>query len=501
MPALRIKLPNTGETTHLFRGERVTVGRAPDNHIQIAHGSVSSHHAEFVAVEGTYCLRDLESTNRSYVEGQPVTEMQLGDSCKILFGSIECEFDAVAVVPPRRPALPPPPAPEPRPELTHLENENRNLRLHVHALQRRFDILGNARLVTSKADLTPYAAAGDAMKSLSGERDELRQQNAGLRVQVEHLREELAITTRERDAARQAAATLQAERAALHLERKQAQTSLETVHAPIPDILPLLAPPPKPPTVAPILAPPPPAGVAPKPATLPAPDAELLPAQVRSLREVIAQLATAPAEAALLGRAGDVMTQVHRNAAALDRHAVRRIARHLHDLIGDLGRSGQPPQAATIRTVRHASEFLARLLEPRLFDAGRNLPPGQILAIDDDADLLATVTTALTAAGLDVTGCASAEDAIIAVEAQRFDAIIADVRLPGMDGTAFCSHARDLPAYRRTPILFLTVADTLDKRAETSLSGGSEFIAKPFNLFELALKVETWAIKHQLQLS
>ncbi len=123
-----------------------------------------------------------------------------------------------------------------------------------------------------------------------------------------------------------------------------------------------------------------------------------------------------------------------------------------------------------------------------------------MLAIDDDADLLGTVMAALKSADLEVSGCASAEEAMIAIESLRFDTIIADVRLPEMNGAAFCAHARDLPAYRRTPILFLTVADTLDKRAETSLSGGSEFIAKPFNTFELALKVEGWAIKNQLRI-
>ena len=500
MPALRIKLPNLGETTHLFRGGRVTVGRAPDNTIQITHASISSHHAEFVAVEGGYRLHDLRSTNRSYVEGEPITERTLRASCTILFGSVECEFDAAASVPPKRPALPPRAHPEPRPETTFLENENHDLRQHIHALQRRFEILGNARLVTSKADLTPYAATGDALKSLSGECTELRQQNASLRLQVEHLREGLALTTRERDAARQAAEALQTEHTLLRLELKQAQLEARKLAASLPAAPRPVAPPPKPPTGAPVSPPPRPAGAAPRPTELPPPDAALLPAQVRTLREVAAQLATAPAEAALLRRAGEVIAEVRRNASALDRHAFYRITRDLHEAITALGHQGQPPSATTVRTIRQAAEFLARLLEPRLFATGHDLPPGQVLAIDDDADLLATVTTALTAAGLQVAGCASAEEAMIAVAAQRFDTIIADVRLPGMDGTAFCAHARDLPAYRRTPIVFLTVADSLDQRAATSLSGGSEFIAKPFNVAELVVKVETWVLKHQLQL-
>lgn len=506
MPSLRIKIPNSGEMTHHLTGERVTIGRAPDNTIQIPHGSVSSHHAEIVAIDGTYRLHDLHSTNRSYVEGKPIAEIPLTTACKILFGSVECDFDPVAVAPLRRPALPPAPPPEPRPEVTFLESENRDLRERVSSLQRRFDILGSARLLTGKSDLTPYAAAGEAMKSLSTERDDLRQENAGLRLQVDRLNHELAVTARERDAARQAAEDLQAEQATLRRDLQQSQAQVEKLLAAEPSPVaspptPALpaAPPPKPPTASPVAPPPPPAGAALRPAA-PPPNPDLLPEQVRVLREVIAQLSAAPAETALLTRACEVVTQISRNAFPLGHHAFRRLSRDLRDFIHDLGRRAEPPETLPLRTVRHAAEFLTQLLEPELFARGRNLPPGQVLAIDDDADLLATVSTALTGVGLHIMGCESAEEALVAIEKQQFDVVIADVRLPEMHGPAFCARARELAAYRRTPIIFLTVADTLDKRAETSLSGGNEFIAKPFNVYELALKVETWVLKQQLQL-
>jgi CheY-like chemotaxis protein len=505
MPALRIKLPNSGETTHHFQGERVTIGRALDNSVHIPHPSVSSHHAEIVQVDGRYSLHDLHSTNRSYVEGKPVAEFDLTDCCKILFGSVECEFDPHAEAPARRtPALPAPPATLP-PEITFLENENRDLRDRVHALQRRFDILGSARLITGKSDRTPYGATGDEVRSLSSERDDLRQENGALRLQAERLRDELAVTTRERDAARQAAQSLQSEKAALREELKQSQVRVARLEAglPLPPApaaapAPPVPPPQRPPALTPVAPPPPPAGA--KLSEVAPPDAHLLPEQIRVLREVIAQLSAAPAETALLRRASDVVKQVRRNTSPLGNHACRRIARGLHDVIEDLCRHEAAPEPSALRTVRHAAEFLTELLEPKLLETGRNLPRGQILAIDDDADILSTVTTALTGTGLQVTGCSSGEAALAALQDQRFDTIVADIHLPQMDGAAFCTQARELAAYRRTPIIFLTVADTVDKRAETSLSGGNEFIAKPFNVYELALRVESWVLKNQLQL-
>jgi CheY-like chemotaxis protein len=260
------------------------------------------------------------------------------------------------------------------------------------------------------------------------------------------------------------------------------------------------APPTRPPSIAPVAPPPPPAGVVARPAELTPPDAALLPEQVRVLREVIAQLSAAPTEPTLFTHALEVATQVRRNSTPLGQHAFRRIARGLHDFILDLSHRTTPPDSLPLRTARHGADFLAQLLEPQLFAAGRQLSPGQVLVIDDDAGILSTVTTALTGTGLRVTGCDSAEAALSALDALRFDTIIADVRLPQMDGPAFCASARELPAYRRTPIVFLTVADTIDTRAETSLSGGNDFIAKPFNIYELALKVESWVLKQQLQL-
>lgn len=503
MPALRIIHPTTGETTHLLRGPRVTVGRAADNTIQISHASISNHHAEFVSVDGSYRLHDLHSTNRSYVEGRPVTECDLAQACKILFGSVECEF--VPTPPPTEKRLElPRSAAVPPADPGFLERENYELRARLHSLQRRFDILGSARLAIGKTDLTPLAAADDATKALQTERNDLRQQTMGLRLEAERLRVELAVTIRERDAARQAAEALQTERATLTLELKRAQARALLAMPP-----PASPPPLRPPTVAPLAPPRPPASTAPiaqptpppVPAVLPepAPDVDQLPDNVRTLCEAIAQLSAAPAELPLLGRVQEAVAGIAINASPLGAHPFRRIIQLMGEFAREIGGTGQPPAPGVLRTLRQGGELLSRLLEPRLFAAGRDLAPAQVLVIDDDADLLAAVTTALTSAELEVTGCRSAEEALDTIRARRFDAIVADFRLPEMNGAAFCTRARELPAYRRTPVLFLTVADTLDKRAETSLSGGNEFIAKPFNVFELALKVQGWALRHQLQ--
>ena len=96
MPTLKIKLPNQMEMTHQLSGELITIGRRPDNTIQIVDRAVSGHHVELIATDGHYRLHDLGSTNLTFVDGEPVTDFHLHQACKIAFGTVECVYDPMA---------------------------------------------------------------------------------------------------------------------------------------------------------------------------------------------------------------------------------------------------------------------------------------------------------------------------------------------------------------------------------------------------------------------
>src|SRR5882724_3072411 len=93
MATLRIKLADQGEVTHELTADRITVGRRPDNTVQIIDRSVSAHHAELICEDGHYRLHDLGSTNLSFVDGTAVTDFHLHQECRITFGTVQCEFD------------------------------------------------------------------------------------------------------------------------------------------------------------------------------------------------------------------------------------------------------------------------------------------------------------------------------------------------------------------------------------------------------------------------
>jgi ubiquitin-protein ligase len=75
----------------LLSGE-TTIGRAPDNRIQLSHGSISGHHAEVIETPTGFVLRDLGSTNGTMLNGSPVIEALLSGGDRISFGEVAAVF-------------------------------------------------------------------------------------------------------------------------------------------------------------------------------------------------------------------------------------------------------------------------------------------------------------------------------------------------------------------------------------------------------------------------
>jgi pSer/pThr/pTyr-binding forkhead associated (FHA) protein len=200
MPSLRIKLPdNKGEITHVLTGDRITVGRRPDNLIQIIDRSVSGYHAELIGYHGQYRVHDLGSTNLTCVDGQPVTDFHLQKNATVKFGSVECEFTLEsASAGEEKPAELVPT----KSEMEFLRRENLDLQSKIAAQQKQIDILSSARLMTKETQ--QLGVAPEAHRRVTEERDQLR-------TEVSNLRSDLESMMRERDAIRQAWQTVKTE--------------------------------------------------------------------------------------------------------------------------------------------------------------------------------------------------------------------------------------------------------------------------------------------------
>jgi ubiquitin-protein ligase len=75
-----------------LRSGRTTVGRAPDNSIQLSHSSISGHHAELVETESGFTLRDLDSTNGITLNGAAIKQASLAAGDRVCFGELEAVF-------------------------------------------------------------------------------------------------------------------------------------------------------------------------------------------------------------------------------------------------------------------------------------------------------------------------------------------------------------------------------------------------------------------------
>jgi len=92
MPTLTIQLPGLPPVSHVLKDETVTIGRFKGNTIVIEDASISLMHAKITRKDGQFYLKDLNSTNGTIVNGQPIGEVRLRDQDRVRFAEITTQF-------------------------------------------------------------------------------------------------------------------------------------------------------------------------------------------------------------------------------------------------------------------------------------------------------------------------------------------------------------------------------------------------------------------------
>lgn len=103
-----------------------------------------------------------------------------------------------------------------------------------------------------------------------------------------------------------------------------------------------------------------------------------------------------------------------------------------------------------------------------------------ILIVDDSASLRQVVGIALKGAGYDVIEAFDGKDALNKLDGRKIHLIISDVNMPNMDGISFVKAAKQLPAYKFTPVIMLTTEAGADKKAAGQAAGAKAWVVKPF---------------------
>jgi two-component system OmpR family response regulator len=112
----------------------------------------------------------------------------------------------------------------------------------------------------------------------------------------------------------------------------------------------------------------------------------------------------------------------------------------------------------------------------------------RILVVEDDPETADIIGSTLRAQGHEVVWLEDGRVALARLEAERFDVITLDRMLPGLDGLGLAARLR---ARRiQTPVLMLSALGDVDERVAGLRAGGDDYLAKPFAVSELAMRVE-----------
>jgi epidermal growth factor receptor substrate 15 len=147
------------------------------------------------------------------------------------------------------------------------------------------------------------------------------------------------------------------------------------------------------------------------------------------------------------------------------------------------------PTASVLQTIAQAVDCLGRIFESGRLVYGDTHPKYKVLVVDDDAVFNYTTTAALKRANLEVVATQEPVTGLQLLPNHRFDLVMLDINMPGMDGFAFCTELRRIPEYQTTPVIFVTMHAEFQNRARSLLVGGNDMIGKPVSPLELALKV------------
>lgn len=113
-----------------------------------------------------------------------------------------------------------------------------------------------------------------------------------------------------------------------------------------------------------------------------------------------------------------------------------------------------------------------------------------VLVVEDEPAIRDLLRLHLTLAGFDMHEVGDGRKGLDLARAQRFDVVILDIMLPGLDGVTLCRALRAEGANRNTPILMLTARDTESDKVVGLESGADDYVAKPFGVRELLARVQ-----------
>ena len=122
------------------------------------------------------------------------------------------------------------------------------------------------------------------------------------------------------------------------------------------------------------------------------------------------------------------------------------------------------------------------------------MPKSRILVIDDEAAIRDSLRMTLEYAGLDFIGAATGQEGLAIAERDAIDAVLLDIKMPGMDGMDVLGRLRAMN--ETLPIIMISGHGTTATAVEAIRKGAVDFLDKPFESTERLLVTINNALEH-----
>jgi len=119
----------------------------------------------------------------------------------------------------------------------------------------------------------------------------------------------------------------------------------------------------------------------------------------------------------------------------------------------------------------------------------------QILLVEDDGDIAALLRLNLEDEGYQIVHEADGDRALLAIEDTRWDAVILDLMLPGVDGLQICRRIRQMSHY--LPVIIISARSSETDRILGLETGADDYLAKPFSVQELVARIRALFRRHE----
>lgn len=114
-----------------------------------------------------------------------------------------------------------------------------------------------------------------------------------------------------------------------------------------------------------------------------------------------------------------------------------------------------------------------------------------VLIVDDNTRNIQIVANLLQETGCFLSFAQDGPTALKQINENRYDLILLDIMMPGMDGYEVCRNIKSNERSKDIPVIFLTAKNDAENIAKAFETGGVDYITKPFNTKELKARVKT----------